>query len=68
MFRRILAGEHPVAIWREYRGFELNALAKRAKLSASYLSEIESRNKPGSVSAMRSLAKALGVNIDDLVS
>ncbi len=68
VFRRILVGEHPVKVWRECRGFGLNALAKEAKLSASYLSEIESRSKPGSVSAMRSLAKALRVGLDDLVS
>ena len=68
LFRRVLVGEHPVKVWREYRGFGLNALAKEAKLSASYLSEIEKRVKPGSVSAMRSLAKVLDVTLDDLVN
>ena len=67
LFRRILTGEHPIKVWREYRGLGLNALAKDAKLSASYLSEIENRSKPGSVSALRSLAKALKIGIDELV-
>jgi hypothetical protein len=67
LFRRILVGEHPVKVWREYRGFGLNALAKEAKLSASYLSEIETRRKPGSVAAMRSLAKALKIGVDELI-
>ncbi len=66
-FRRILAGEHPVKIWREHRGLGLNALAKEAKLSAPYLSEIENRKKPGSVSAMRNIAKALKINVDELI-
>jgi ribosome-binding protein aMBF1 (putative translation factor) len=68
LYRRILAGDHPVHIWRQHRGLGLNALAREAKLSASYLSEIEKRIKPGSVSAMRCLAKALRVSLDDLVS
>ncbi len=67
LHRRIMAGEHPVRVWRQHRGIGVNALAKKAKLSAPYLSEIEMRIKPGSVSAMSSLAKALGVSLDDLV-
>jgi len=67
-FRRVLAGEHPIRVWREFRGVGLNALAREAKLSASYLSEIEKRIKPGSVTALRSLAKALNVGIDELVN
>jgi hypothetical protein len=67
-FRRVLAGAHPIRVWREFRGLGLNALAREAKLSASYLSEIEKRIKPGSVAALRSLAKALNVGIDELVN
>jgi hypothetical protein len=67
LYRRIVAGEHPVRIWREYRGFGLNALAREAKISAPYLSEIEKGVKPGSVAAMRSLAKALKIGLDELV-
>ena len=68
LFRRIIEGEHPVRVWREHRGIGLNALAKNAKLSAPYLSEIENRIKPGSVAAMRCLAKALKVDIDELIN
>jgi helix-turn-helix protein len=68
LYRRIMAGEHPVRVWREHRGFGLNALAKQAELSAPYLSEIEKRIKPGSISAMRCLANALHVSLDDLVN
>lgn len=68
LYRRILAGEHPLRIWREHRGIGLNAPAKAAKLPAPYLSEIETRRKPGSVSAMRSLAKALEVGVDELIT
>ena len=64
---RLLDGEHPVKIWREHRGFPCLALAKAAGVSRSYLAEIERGKKPGSVSAYRSLAKALGVTVDDLL-
>jgi len=66
-FRRILKGEHPVRVWREFRGAGLNALARKAKISPSYLSEIEKRRKPGSIDVLRNLAKALAVDLDDLV-
>lgn len=64
---RMIAGESPVRIWREHAGLSLNALAKKAKIPASYLSEIENGKKPGSVAAYRKLASVLGVTIDDLV-
>lgn len=67
MANRILAGEHPLRIWRERRGRTLSALAEKSGLATGYLSEIESGKKPGSVEAYRKAAAALGVDIDDLV-
>jgi hypothetical protein len=67
MVKRIQAGEHPLRIWRERRGLTLSALAKRADVQPGYLSEIEAGKKPGSVDAYRRAARALGVDIDDLV-
>jgi hypothetical protein len=67
MVKRMLAGEHPVRIWREQHGQTLAGLAKRAGVGPSYLSEIEGGRKPGSVAALGKLAKALGLSIDDLV-
>ncbi len=67
MVKRIHAGEHPLRIWRERRGMTLSALAKKSGMQPGYLSEIESGKKPGSVDAYRRAAKALGVDIDDLV-
>ena len=64
---RLLDGEHPVKIWREHRGLPSLALAEAAGVSCSYLAEIEGGTKPGSVSAYKSLAKALGVSVDDLL-
>ena len=65
--KRLLDGESPVRIWREKRGMTQRALATAAAIPAGYLSEIESRRKPGSVAADRALATALAVPMEDLV-
>jgi hypothetical protein len=64
---RIFAGEHPVRVWREYRGLTLGALAKMADIAPSYLSEIEAGKKPGSARALAAIAKALRVDMEDLL-
>jgi len=65
---RLLNGENALKVWREHRGFSGRELAQRAGVSASYLSQIESGTKPGSTTALRKLADALGVQIDDLIA
>jgi DNA-binding XRE family transcriptional regulator len=67
LVRRMLAGEHPVRLWREQRCLTQSALAKRAGLPAGYLSDIESGKKAGSLAAYRKLAGALGVEIGDVI-
>lgn len=64
---RLLAGEHPVRIWREHRGLSQEQLAGNARIARSYLAEIEGRKKPGSLDAYRKLANALGLTVDDLM-
>ena len=63
---RLFAGENPVRVWREFRGLSTTALARKAKVSQPYLSEIENGVKPGSVAALKKLAAALKVDLDDL--
>ena len=63
---RMLAGEHPVRLWREQRGLTLSDLAARAGIALSYLSEIESGRKPGNSRAFQKLATALGLGGNDL--
>lgn len=64
--RRLMAGAVPVRVWREHRGLSARALARRAGISAAYLSQIETGRKPGSFDAMARLARALGVDMEDL--
>lgn len=63
---RILDGENRVRVWREYRGFSARDLAKRAGISPTYLSEIETGTKRGGVKVLKAVAEALGIGLDDL--
>ena len=67
LVRRIVEGEHPVRVWRTHRGMTARALAAAAGIPSSYLSAIERGVKPGSVKALKGLATALDVPLDDLV-
>jgi len=59
--------ESLVPLWREYRGLTQVQLAKKAKITQAYLSDIERGKKPGSVKTLKAIAKALSVDLDDLV-
>ena len=67
LVKRIADGEHPVRVWREYRGMRAGELATAAGIANSYLSDIESGKKPGSINALKRIAIALDVTIDDLI-
>jgi DNA-binding XRE family transcriptional regulator len=64
---RMLEGENPVAVWREYRGLTAKALAETAGITQAYLSQIETGKRDGTVGTMKKIAEALKVTIDDLV-
>ena len=63
---RLIDGENPIRVWRDFRGMTSKDLAKAIGISAAYLSEIETGKKEGSLSVFRNIAKALRVDIDDL--
>jgi len=63
---RILDGESPVKVWREYRGMTQEALAERAGISKAYLCQIETGKRIGAVKTLRAIAVALGVAVEDL--
>ena len=67
LVERIADGDHPVRVWRNYRGMKAGELATIANVAASYLSDIENGKKPGSVKAMKRIADALNVTVDDLI-
>lgn len=63
---RLLAGENPVAVWREERGLSRQALAAAAGVSPTMLDEIERGRQVPSLATARALAVALRVSLDDL--
>ncbi len=66
--QRLISGEESkVKVWREYRGLTLRGLAEKAQIAPAYLSEIETRKKPGSLKAMAALARALDIQIEALI-
>ena len=62
----LLAGTHPIRVWREHRGLTQDSLAKLAGISKAYLCQIETGKRNGALSTMRAIASALGVTVDDL--
>ncbi|SEP77207.1 mRNA interferase RelE/StbE [Devosia sp. YR412] len=64
---RIIDGESPLRVYREYRGLTQTALAAAAKVNRVQIADIEARRKSGSIETVRKLADALRVTIDDLV-
>lgn len=63
----ILDGESQVRVWRQYREMSQVQLAGAAGISQAYLAQIETGKREGTLSIYRSLADALGVDLDDLV-
>jgi ribosome-binding protein aMBF1 (putative translation factor) len=68
MMRRLVVGESPIRLWREHRGLTRTELAEQAQIDKTYLSQLESGRKVGSVAVLRRLAPTLSVDLDDLVA
>ena len=64
----ILEGENPVRVWRQHREMSQVQLAKAAGISPADLAQIETGKREGALSLYRSLADALEIDLDDLVS
>ena len=45
-----------------------SALAGKAGVTQSYIADIESARKSGSAETLKSIARALGVTLDDIVA
>ena len=67
LVKRLSNGENPVRVWRTFHNMKACQLAAAAGVAGSYLSDIETGKKPGSVKAMKRLAAALNVTVDDLI-
>ncbi len=57
----------PIAYWRCRRGLTQSALAEAAGVSRAYVAQIEGGHRVGDVRLYSTLARLLGVRIEDLV-
>jgi DNA-binding XRE family transcriptional regulator len=67
MVERLMNGENPLRVWREYRGLTQETLAQAVGVGKSYISQIEAGKKPGSAKVLKALASALSLDVDDLL-
>ena len=65
--KRLLADENPVRVYRAHRGMTRKQLADAVGISESDLTQIESGQSASPVKQLSSIAKALGVDADDLI-
>lgn len=64
---RILDGERPLKVFREWRGLSQSQLAERAGLQQPTIALLESGKRKGTVQQMRKLAEALNLQLETLV-
>ncbi len=64
---RLVAGAHPIKVFRDYRGMTQAELARQVGLSPMYISQIETGRRGGSTKALRRIAAALDIDLADLV-
>ena len=65
--RMIVDGENPLAIYREWRGFNQSSLAKASGVNRTQIADIEAGRSKPSVVTLKKLAETLDVDMDMLV-
>lgn len=64
---QLLAGQNPVKVFRNYRGLTQHQLAETVGINPVYLSQIERGVRTGATKTLAAIARALQVDLDDLV-
>jgi DNA-binding XRE family transcriptional regulator len=64
---RLVAGENPIRVWREYRRLTLEQLADATGITKPYLSQIENGLRQARVNVLGRLADVLAVVLDQIV-
>lgn len=65
--RRLVAGESPVRVIREWRGLTQSDLARGSGVTQGFLSGLEKGEKEPRIVTLRAIAQALDVAVDDLI-
>ena len=64
---QLASGASPIRVFRKYRGKTQKELAKMAGCTTVYISQLEQRNKFGSMKMLRRLANLLDVDVHELI-
>lgn len=64
---RMLSGESILKLWREHRGMNQSELGRASDVNRVVIADIEAGRSGGSVGALKKLADALGLTVDDLL-
>jgi len=64
---RLINGESPIKVWREFRRLTQPEVAKVANISVPYLSQLENGDRAGSVDVLKAIAERLNITVDDLI-
>ncbi|PCD04246.1 transcriptional regulator [Sphingomonas spermidinifaciens] len=63
---RLVGGDNPLRVWREYRGLSVMALAERLGCQRQFIYKLERGERTGDVDLWIKLADCLGVAVEDL--
>ena len=64
---RLVDGESPIKVYREYRGLTQIKLSEMVGVNQSYITQLESGKKKGTVRVLKKIATALNLDLNDLV-
>ena len=64
---RLLDGDNPIRVWREFRGLTSAKLATACDVSAAAISQLEAGKRQPSVALLKKLAAALRVDLEQLL-
>lgn len=64
---RLINGENPLAVFREWRGYNQSSLARASGVNRTQIADIEADRSNPSVKTLKKLAETLKVDMEDLV-
>lgn len=64
---KLASGVSPVKVFRKHRGMTQKEIAAKVGCTTTYISQMEQRNRSGSMKMLRRLANILDVGVRDLV-
>ena len=64
---RLIFGENPYLVWREYRQLTLQNISDATGINVATLSRIENNKRDPSIKYLKAIAAALRVEVNDLI-